>query len=365
MVNPPNTHTTAIKKLRSPIAAIIGIVIELHLIHYFLKCQIKKVYFSISFFISVWHKGFMKQQIEKQKELLPFLKGEIIGQVSAITELCEMINHGEFNLTTDGKPKGTFLSIGPTGVGKTETVKALSKFLFGTDKFIARFDMSEYMTLNSYETLIGSSQRQDNGFLGSALESEKSKILLFDEMEKAHPDILNLFLQMLDDARITTRDGKTHDLSDKYIFFTSNIGAKELMRLKFSYNTTIEKMAKKLLEKSLRPEFINRFDAIFIFSKLSHDDQRKIGVKLLDKAIKEFSEKNYSLTANSGVLELCLRLGTHPTYGARPLRRAVYSLIRKAVTKDLMEGGDGCGELIADSKNKSLSLKKSLTPMNT
>jgi len=290
---------------------------------------------------------------EKLKELDTILYQSIKGQDHVIPQVVKVLHRGELNLTNPNRPKGNFLFLGPTGTGKTELTKTFTKILFNDEEKLIRFDMSEYQTKDSVETLIGDKSGW-NGRLGEGiLISNGSGTLLFDEIEKAHRDIKDIFLQMMDDARLTTGTGLTHDLSGFYIVLTSNVGADKLMNSRRLNFTTIEKSIKASLSShGFRDEFRARFNEVLIFKMLDYDTMREIAELNIDRELKRVSENlsqtydiNIELLKTPEIIDLTVMEGTNSRLGARPIRNYVESSIQDAVAKRILDGGIPDGEV--------------------
>ena len=213
-----------------------------------------------------------KEKLDKIKEIKNIIKKNIIGQDQIIPTIADQLEVGEIGLADKKLPRGSFLFLGTTGVGKTELTITFSEYIFGSGKFF-RFDMSEFQHIDAVKSMIGVETGGDSGRLGAVLEKHQEGVLLFDEMEKSHPKILDLFLQMFDAARITTNDGVTHSLKNFYIVFTSNIGAASIADSDGAMDATIEQAIVNELENTLRIEFIGRISERCIFRILTPDDQ--------------------------------------------------------------------------------------------
>src|SRR5437867_7966594 len=284
--------------------------------------------------------------------LEPALRQEIRGQSHVIPRVISMLQRGELGLSKPGRPRGSFLFLGPTGVGKTELTQAFTRHLWGAEKLI-RFDMSEFQTQESLGLLLGA-RAGESGFLGGAYARTGRGTLLFDEVEKAHPRIMDLFLQMLDAARVTVATGETLDLSNFYVVMTSNIGSAELMSLQYSSDATLERHVLARAQQSLRPEIFARITEKIVFHRLSYEHQLEIAEKFLTKEIGFLRSRGHELTVDSSVLPFLVRKGFHPKLGARPMRDAVEKLIGDAVAIDLLAGGDASGRLRVDESTDAL-----------
>lgn len=284
--------------------------------------------------------------IEKLRGLTEYLEENILGQEHVIPKVVPIIQNGELGLADPGRPKGTFLFLGPTGVGKTEITLLITRYIFGDDKkHCIRLDMSEFQNQESLQLLLGQGETS-RGQMGRYVDRAEGRgIILFDEIEKAHPRVLDVFLQVLDAGRITVACGETLDLTNFYIIATTNIGADALMEVRSSSRTTIEKFIEDLAATELRPEVLARFGVRAVFQKLSYDAQKAIGNHMLNKELRLLKEKGYELQAGPGVLEFLVSEGIEPRLGARKMRTMVETHCRHAVREALMDGGKGNGTL--------------------
>lgn len=285
-------------------------------------------------------------------DLPSYLEGRIIGQEFVIPRVIPTLQNGELGLSDPGRPKGTFLFLGPTGVGKTELTLLMCEFIFGdVGKHCIRLDMSEYQNQESLQLLLGQNETS-RGNMGRFYDRAEGKgFLLFDEIEKAHPRVLDIFLQVLDAARITVANGETLNLSNFYIVATSNIGADALMDLKNSSMATIERFIEDLAAAELRPEVLARFNVRCVFQRLGYEAQKKIASIMLKKELKLLAAKGHHLTVGKGVLELLVAQGVEPRLGARRMRSTVENNCRHAVREALLKGLQTSGELVALNGN--------------
>jgi ATP-dependent Clp protease ATP-binding subunit ClpB len=283
-------------------------------------------------------------------ELPDFLHGRIIGQEHVIPRVVPTLQNGELGLTDPGRPKGTFLFLGPTGVGKTELTLLMCDFIFGdVAKHCIRLDMSEYQNQESLQLLLGQGENS-RGNIGRFFDRAEGRgFILFDEIEKAHPRVLDIFLQVLDAARITVANGETLNLADFYIVATSNIGADVLMDVKSSSVATVERFIEDLAAAELRPEVLARFNVRCVFQRLSYNAQKQIASIMLKKELKLLAGKGHHLTVGQGVLELLVAEGVEPRLGARRMRTTVESHCRHAVREAMLHGLTTSGELNAQN----------------
>lgn len=288
-------------------------------------------------------------RIEHLRNLEAHLLKNIRGQDRVLARVAPALMRGELGLSDPSRPRASFLFVGPTGTGKSELGSVFSGYLFGADSLMA-FDMSEYQNKESVEKMIGS-DRSDAGLLGKALSAHACGTLLFDEMEKAHPEVLDLFLQILWHGRITVATGRTFSLKDYYVVFTSNIGAADAMRMERSSAATVEESVQRRVRQKLRPELVGRIDEIAVFSRLGLDVQREICSLLIEREIARLRRNGgYQLEVAEGVMEFLLREGYDPHYGARPMQRAVSRHIQDAVVRALFERGAAHGRIVLNGR---------------
>jgi ATP-dependent Clp protease ATP-binding subunit ClpA len=280
------------------------------------------------------------------------LLSRIKGQTHVIPRVCSVLERGQLGLQPSGKPLGSLLFLGPTGVGKTDLTLEFTRYLFGENRVI-RFDMSEFLHLDSAKLFIGD-ETGTPGRLGTALSHSQRGVLLFDEIEKAHRLIWDLLLQMLDAARITLADHNTYDLSGFYIVCTSNIGAQQLLRPTRLPFTTLERAVISELHRFFRPELIGRFDEKIVFRPLSSEVQREIGHAAIDLEIERFSEHGIDLTVSEAAFEFLVRRGIHKALGARPMKKTVQKFIGDAVRDAMKAGASSSGVLTVSPLNDRL-----------
>lgn len=290
----------------------------------------------------------------KLLQLETHMRKRIRGQDHILPRVISLLQRGELGLTKTNRPRGSFLFLGPTGVGKTETALTFTNCLFG-DGRLFRFDMSEYQTQDSLGILLGG-KLGERGTLAMSYDKSQSGTLLFDEIEKAHVRVLDIFLQILDAARVTMANGETLDLSGFYVVFTSNIGGADLLNLQHSTFATMERHVLARAQQALRPELFARITEKVVFKRLSYDHQLEIAQLLLDGELKFLREKGHDLQADSAVLPFVVRRGFHPKLGARPMRDTVEKLVGDAVAIDLLTNGAGCGRLVVDEAGNCLTV---------
>ncbi|EAK7187957.1 AAA family ATPase [Campylobacter jejuni] len=299
---------------------------------------------------------------EKQKflEVEKHLKESVIGQDKALSALARAIKRNKAGLNADNKPIGSFLFLGPTGVGKTQSAKALAKFLFDDEKAMIRFDMSEFMEKHSVSRLLGAPPgyigHEEGGELTEAVRRKPYSVLLFDEVEKAHKDVFNVLLGILDDGRATDSKGVTVDFKNTIIILTSNIASSTIMNLSGKEQ---EDAVKNELKNFFKPEFLNRLDDIITFNPLGKDEAYEI-VKLLFKDLQmSLENKGIKASLSENAALLIAKNGFDPDFGARPLRRAIYDLIEDKLSDmilaDELHENDS---IIIDAKDDEIIIKK-------
>ena len=273
--------------------------------------------------------------IAQLNTLEPHLRSVIRGQNHIIPRVASVLQRGELGFTKSNRPRGSFLFLGPTGVGKTELALAFTRFLFGAENLL-RFDMSEYQTQDRLAVLLGGKQGEE-GTLGQAVKRLRKGTILFDESEKAHPRILDILLQILDAARITLATGETLDLSNFYIVLTSNLGAADVMQLQHAPFATMERHVLSRASRTFRPELFARITEKLVFARLTYDIQLEIAESMLTAELTFLAEKGIHLTAAPEVLPFLIQRGFHPHLGARPLRDIIEKHVRDAVASAVME----------------------------
>ena len=297
-----------------------------------------------------------EKETEKLKNLEENLHNRVVGQNEAVAAVAKAIKRSRLGLKDPNKPIGSFLFLGPTGVGKTELSKALAESLFGSEDALVRIDMSEYMESHSSAKLIGAPPGyvgyDEAGQLTEKVRKRPYSVILFDEIEKAHPDVMNILLQVLDDGRLTDAQGRTVNFKNTIIIMTSNVGARmitEKKTLGFTTNSNKEENAKKEyedtkkdvmaeLKKEFKPEFLNRIDDIIVFHKLNEEDIGKIVDLLINNVSKLMKEQNIEIEVDDKAKKLVVSKGTDEAYGARPLKRAIQTMIEDKIAEAILDG---------------------------
>ncbi len=299
--------------------------------------------------------AFDAQKLERLRKVEGVLRKEIRGQNQVLPRVVSVVQRGELSLTKPARPRGSFLLLGPTGVGKTETVVVLTNQIFGAEKLF-RFDMSEFQTQESLGLLLGA-RLGEAGYLGAVRERAAEGSLLFDEAEKAHPRVLDIMLQLLDAARITVATGHTLDFSGFYVWLTSNIGSAELMTLQHSNDATLERHVLSRAQQALRPEIFARITEKLVFGRLSYEHQLEIAEKFLSREIEFLAARGHTLELDKSVLPFLVRKGFHPKLGARPMRDAVEKQIGDALAEHLLAGKNSGGRLQVDESRDCLIVR--------
>lgn len=302
---------------------------------------------------------------EKVLRLPEILHERVVGQDEAVQKVCDAILRSRAGIQDPNRPLGSFLFLGPTGVGKTELSKALSQALFDDKKNIIRLDMSEYMEKFSVSRLIGAPPGyvgyEEGGQLTEAVRRKPYSVVLFDEIEKAHPDVFNVLLQILDDGRITDSLGKTVDFKNTIIILTSNLGADMILQsIEKNHKITEEtrEAVKTILKQHFRPEFLNRLDDIILFQPLQKDQIEKIVDLLISRLASRLKDKNLSLSVTPEAKDYIIKNGYDEAYGARPLKRFIQDTVETAVARRILSGELTAGEtIVIDAKNDQLIVK--------
>jgi ATP-dependent Clp protease ATP-binding subunit ClpB len=287
---------------------------------------------DIARIVSEWTGIPVKRMLESERERLlkieEELKKRVVGQDHAIAAVANTIRRARAGIQDENRPLGSFLFLGPTGVGKTELAKTLAWFLFDTEKAMIRIDMSEYMEKHSVARLIGAPPGyvgyEEGGQLTEAVRRRPYSVILFDEVEKAHPDVFNVLLQILDDGRLTDGQGRTVDFRNTIIIMTSNIANEIVSRMDSpEISESVREVILGELKKFFRPEFINRIDEIIVFRKLNKDDIKKIIDIQIERINARFADKKIKVVFDESIKEYLVKVGYDETFGARPLKRAI------------------------------------------
>ncbi|MBR6000203.1 MAG: ATP-dependent chaperone ClpB [Oxalobacter sp.] len=286
------------------------------------------------------------------------LHKRVVGQHEAVVAVSEAIRRSRAGLSDPNRPYGSFMFLGPTGVGKTELCKALAGFLFDTEDAMIRIDMSEFMEKHSVARLIGAPPGyvgyEEGGYLTEAVRRKPYSVILLDEIEKAHPDVFNVLLQVLDDGRMTDGQGRTVDFKNTVIVMTSNLGSHLIQSMAGSEQKEIKEAVMGEVQQHFRPEFINRIDEIVVFHALDSKNIGAIAKIQLDLLNKRLAAMDMSMDVSNAALNKVAEAGFDPLFGARPLKRAVQNLIENPLSKEILEGkfgpGDAIGVDVADGR---------------
>lgn len=297
--------------------------------------------------VSKWTGIPVSKMLEGEREKLMAMEAElqkrVIGQGEAIRAVSDAIRRSRAGLSDPRRPNGSFLFLGPTGVGKTELCKALASFLFDTEEAMVRIDMSEFMEKHSVARLIGAPPGyvgyEEGGYLTELVRRRPYAVILLDEVEKAHPDVFNLLLQVLDDGRLTDGHGRTVDFRNAVIVMTSNLGSDQIQALAGEHNYGAMKAAvMTVVSQAFRPEFINRIDEVVVFHPLARDQIRAICRVQMHGLQSRLAEREVSLEVEEDALDLLAEVGFDPVFGARPLKRAIQSLLENRLAQEILSG---------------------------
>ncbi|MDF5721872.1 MAG: ATP-dependent chaperone ClpB [Rhizonema sp. PD37] len=319
--------------------------------------------------ISKWTGIPISKLVESEKEKLLHLEDElhrrVVGQDEAVTAVADAIQRSRAGLADPNRPIASFVFLGPTGVGKTELAKALAAYMFDTEDALVRIDMSEYMEKHAVSRLIGAPPGyvgyEEGGQLTEAIRRRPYAVILFDEIEKAHPDVFNIFLQILDDGRVTDAQGRTVDFKNAVIIMTSNIGSQYILDVSGD-DSRYDEMRHRVMEamrSSFRPEFLNRIDEIIIFHALHKSELRQIVQFQVERLRKRLSDRKMSLKLSNTALDFLSEVGYDPVFGARPLKRAIQRELETQIAKSLLRGEFNDGDTIfVDVQNERLSFTR-------
>ncbi len=319
----------------------------------------------------------LESEVQKLGRMDQELKKQIVGQDESIQKIVTAIKRSRAGIANPERPIGSFLFLGPTGVGKTELAKQLAQYMFDDEQALIRFDMSEYMERHTVSKLIGAPPGyvgyEEAGKLTEAIRHRPYSIVLFDEVEKAHPDVFNVLLQVLDDGRLTDSKGRLVNFKNTIVILTSNIGSDQLMHMRqIGFGETLKKSEEREkyygevrdkvtneLQKTFRPEFLNRLDEIIVFKPLDQQSIRRITSLLINESVEQLADRGISVTVDRKVLEKIGRDGYDATYGARPLRRKIQTEILNPLANAIIEGS------IREGSTVTISVKDGVYTFNT
>ena len=293
----------------------------------------------------------LSSEREKLLHMEDALKRRVVGQDEAVTAVSNAIRRARAGLQDPNRPMGSFLFLGPTGVGKTELTRALAEFLFNDESAMVRIDMSEYMEKHSVARLIGAPPGyvgyEEGGSLTEAVRRRPYQVILFDEVEKAHPDVFNVLLQVLDDGRLTDGQGRTVDFRNTLIVLTSNLGSEALARLPERADVSVAREAvMEAVRTAFRPEFLNRLDEILLFRRLSRDDMKGIVGIQIERLKRLLAERKITIELDAAAMAWLANAGYDPVYGARPLKRVIQRELQNPLAQSILEGRIPDGSLV-------------------
>lgn len=316
--------------------------------------------------VSKWTHIPVSKMLEGEREKLLAMEGalhkRVVGQDEAITVVANAIRRSRAGLADPNRPIGSFLFLGPTGVGKTELCKALAEFMFDTQEAMVRIDMSEFMEKHSVARLIGAPPGyvgyEEGGYLTEIVRRKPYSVILLDEVEKAHADVFNILLQVLDDGRLTDGQGRTVDFRNTVIVMTSNLGSMLIQELTGEPQEKIKAAVMETVGQHFRPEFINRLDEIVVFHALAQQQIRTIANIQMDYLRKRLAQKDMQLTITDAALDYLAKAGFDPVYGARPLKRAIQQLVENPLANAILSGKFMPGEKIRVNYGKAIEFTK-------
>ena len=292
----------------------------------------------------------MEGERQKLLDMAKYIGKRVVGQKEAVDKVVDAILRSRAGLSDPNRPYGSFLFLGPTGVGKTVLTKALAEFLFDTEDAMIRIDMSEFMEKHSVARLIGAPPGyvgyEEGGYLTEAVRRKPYSVILLDEVEKAHPDVFNILLQALDDGRMTDGQGRTVDFKNTVIIMTSNLGSQEIMNRQGEDPEVVKEAVMDEVKKHFRPEFINRIDEIVVFNALDQKAIREIARIQIRKLAKRMEQQNIGLDVTEAALDEIGKVGFDPLFGARPLRRAVQDYLENQIAVDILKGKYAPGDTV-------------------
>ncbi|MEG4802251.1 ATP-dependent chaperone ClpB [Microcoleus sp. ARI1-B5] len=321
---------------------------------------------DIAEIISKWTGIPISKLVESEMQKLLYLEDElhkrVIGQDEAVTAVADAIQRSRAGLADPNRPVASFIFLGPTGVGKTELAKALAAYLFDTEEAIVRIDMSEYMEKHAVSRLIGAPPGyvgyDEGGQLTEAVRRRPYSVILFDEIEKAHPDVFNIMLQILDDGRVTDAQGHTVDFKNSVIIMTSNVGSQYILDVAGD-NEQMRSRVMDAMRGTFRPEFLNRIDEMIIFHGLSKPELRQIVLLQVKRLEKRLADRKMSLKLSESAIDFLAEIGYDPVYGARPLKRGIQRELETQMAKGILRGDFADGDTIfVDIENERLAFKR-------
>ncbi len=318
--------------------------------------------------VALWTGIPVSRMLESEKEKLVHMKERlaqrVIGQEDALQVVANAVKRSRAGLSDSKKPIGSFIFLGPTGVGKTETARALAQFLFDDETAMVRIDMSEYMEKHSVARMIGAPPGyvgfEEGGYLTEAVRRRPYSVILFDEIEKAHPDVFNILLQVLDEGRLTDGQGRTVDFRNTVLIMTSNLGSHMILENQGKDKKETEKKILELLQQTFRPEFINRIDDIVIFNALSEKEIEKIVDIQIGELKKRIEESGIKVDITPAAKKLLAKIGFDPSYGARPLKRAIQKYIEDPLADRILDSNEKHHAYVIEEKKGELTFQEQL-----
>jgi len=301
----------------------------------------------------------LEGEIQKLLKMEDRLKLRVIGQDDAIHAVANAVRRARAGLQDQNRPIGSFIFLGPTGVGKTELCRALAEFLFDDEQAMVRLDMSEFMEKHSVSRLIGAPPGyvgyEEGGYLTEAVRRRPYSVILFDEIEKAHPDVFNALLQILEDGRMTDGQGRTVDFKNTVIIMTSNLGSQYILELGAKDRKEMERRVNAALREAFKPEFLNRVDETIIFNNLGREEIKSIVEIQLKRLRRNLAARKMALEITERAKELIADSGFDPVYGARPLKRTIQRLIQDPLAVKILAGEFKEGDRVkVDSQGSEL-----------
>jgi ATP-dependent Clp protease ATP-binding subunit ClpB len=291
----------------------------------------------------------LEGEMQKLVTMEENLRKRVIGQDEGLTAVANAVRRARAGLQDPNRPVGSFIFLGPTGVGKTETARALAEFLFDDERALIRLDMSEYMEKHAVARMIGAPPGyvgyEEGGQLTEAVRRRPYSVILFDEIEKAHPDVFNVLLQILDDGRLTDSKGRTVDFKNTVLIMTSNLGSREIQSADGD-EVQAKEAVMQVLRDYFKPEFLNRIDDIVVFKQLSRENISQIIDVQLERLRVMLKERGIEIVLDDSAKDLLVKEGYDPTFGARPLKRAIQTLIQNPLAVKLLNGEVSSGQTV-------------------
>jgi ATP-dependent Clp protease ATP-binding subunit ClpB len=321
---------------------------------------------DIAYIVSKWTGIPVSKMLETEREKLIAMEkriaSRVVGQDQAVTAVSNAVRRSRSGLQDPNRPIGSFIFMGPTGVGKTELAKALAEFLYDDEQAVVRIDMSEYMEKHAVARMIGAPPGyvgyEEGGYLTEAVRRRPYSVILFDEIEKAHADVFNVLLQILDDGRLTDGQGKTVDFRNTIIIMTSNVGSQQIQEFSGDNREQMEERVLQSLRATFKPEFLNRIDEVITFHSLSAEQLREIVDIQFTYLQKRLADRRMEIELTDAARDLLARRGFDPVYGARPLKRTIQHLVENPLSLKILEGGISEGDrIVADATGDEITFQ--------